>query len=152
MKFILLFTAISLLCACSNSSKTNTNGTPVESINNPATASNPTAQPSEYPIMSFENLEHNFGELMDGQIVENTYKFTNTGKANLLIDRCDVTCGCTTPYFPKTPIAPGESGEIKVKFDSSGKSGVINKNVIVWANVKEQKVEIRFKANVSTQK
>jgi len=152
MKFTLFITVTLFISACNNSANTNKNGTPVENINNPATANNPNAQPSEFPIMSFESTEHNFGDLMESQIVETTYKFINTGKANLLIDRCDVSCGCTTPYFPKEPIAPGKSGEIKVKFDSSGKSGMMNKIVTVWANLKEQKVELHFTANVATKK
>lgn len=148
MKLILFFSALILVTSCSNSAKTNTNGTPVEMINNPATANNPTAQPSEFPIFSFESSDHDFGELIAGQIVETTYKFTNTGKANLIITDYKVSCGCTKPEYPKEPVKPGESGTVKVRFDSSGKSGIINKDVTLICNTKEQSYVLHFKANV----
>ncbi len=148
MKIILFITIAILTFNCNNSGRKDKNGIPVEMINNPSTASNPTAQPSAYPVMTFETTECNFGDLIDGQNVEHTFKFKNTGTTNLLIDRCDVTCGCTSPKFSKEPIKPGESSEIKVGFNSTGKSGSINKNVVVWANIKKQKIELHFKANV----
>lgn len=137
-----------IVFACNNKSKTN--GTPVDMINNPSTANNPTAEPSEHPVMTFEKMEHNFGDIMEGASVETTFKFKNTGKADLLIDRCDVSCGCTVPSFPRQPIKPGEEGEIKVQFNSSGKSGKNNKNVTVISNVKEKQVVLKFEANVFT--
>jgi hypothetical protein len=148
MKLILFITISILAAGCSSSGRTDKNGIPVEMINNPSTASNPGAQPSAYPVMTFETTEHDFGDLIDGQNVEHTYKFTNTGTTNLLIETHEVTCGCTTPKYSKEPIKPGESSEIKVGFNSAGKSGVINKNVIIFANIKEKKMELHFKANV----
>jgi hypothetical protein len=149
MKLVIFISITMLAMGCSSSGRTDKNGIPVEMINNPSTASNPGAQQSAYPVMTFESTECDFGDLIDGQNVEHTYKFKNTGTTNLLIDRCDVTCGCTTPKFSKEPIKPGESSEIKVGFNSTGKSGVINKNVVVWANIKDQKIELHFKANVN---
>lgn len=119
-----------------------------EQITNPATADNPTATPSEYAVMTFKNTEHNFGDILENQKVETTYEFTNTGKVDLLINDCQAACGCTVPEWPKTPIKPGESGKIKVVFDSAGKAGMNNKIVTVRANTKEGSVELKFTANV----
>lgn len=117
-------------------------------IENPATASNPTAESTNITTMTFETQEHNFGDILEGQSVEKTYYFTNSGKNPLLIDRCDVTCGCTVPEFPKEPIAPGEKGKIKVVFNSSGKSGLNNKTVTVFANIENGNTVLKFTANV----
>jgi hypothetical protein len=135
--------AFLFLVSCnSNSSKKDNSGSTTENsaeisneqINNPATASNPTATPSEFAIMSFKNTDHNFGDILENQKVETTYEFTNTGKVDLLINDCRASCGCTVPNWPKTPIKPGASGVIKVVFDSAGKSGENNKIVTVKKN------------------
>ncbi len=145
MKSIFLSSIILLACACNNQPSKKVD---VDMIENPATASNPNAESTNTTEMTFESLEHNFGDILEGQSVEKTYNFTNTGKNPLLIDRCDVTCGCTVPSYPKTPIAPGEKGSIKVVFNSSGKSGVNNKTVTVFANVKDGNIVLKFTVNV----
>jgi hypothetical protein len=145
MKSIVLSSLILLASACNNQP---TKKVDVDMIDNPATASNPTAESKNTTEMTFETMDHNFGDIIEGQSVEKTYYFTNTGKTPLLIDRCDVTCGCTVPSFPKTPIAPGEKGAIKVVFNSSGKSGLNNKTVTVFANVKDGNMVLKFTANV----
>jgi hypothetical protein len=153
--------AFLFLVSCnSNSSKKDNSGSTTENsveisneqINNPATASNPTATPSEFAIMSFKNTDHNFGDILENQKVETTYEFTNTGKVDLLINDCRASCGCTVPNWPKTPIKPGASGVIKVVFDSAGKSGENNKIVTVLANIKEGSIELKFKATVRSLK
>lgn len=148
MKLITFISCITLLSACSQQSSDKK--VPVDMIENPATASNPNAQSTNTTVMTFESLEHNFGDILEGQSVEKTYYFTNTGKNDLLIDRCDVTCGCTVPEFPKEPIAPGEKGQIKVVFNSSGKSGLNNKTVTVFANIENGNIVLKFTANVIT--
>ncbi len=145
MKSIVLLSLILLASACNNQPA---NKVDVDMIDNPATASNPTAESKNTTEMTFETMDHNFGDIIEGQSVEKTYYFTNTGKNPLLIDRCDVTCGCTVPSFPKTPIAAGEKGAIKVVFNSSGKSGLNNKTVTVFANVKDGNMVLKFTANV----
>ncbi len=137
-----------------NSNSTTENSTEIsnEQINNPATASNPTATPTEFAVISFKNTEHNFGDILENQKVETTYEFTNTGKVDLLINDCRASCGCTVPNWPKTPIKPGASGVIKVVFDSAGKSGENNKIVTVLANIKEGSIELKFKAFVRSMK
>lgn len=75
------------------------------------------------PITSiqFEETTYNFGTVKDGDKVKHIYKFKNTGKAPLIISDAKGSCGCTVPDWPREPIAPGKSGEIKVEFDSKNK-------------------------------
>ncbi len=145
MKSIVLSSFILLAVGCSNQPAKKVD---VDMIENTATANDPNAESTNTTEMTFETMEHNFGDIIEGQSVEKTYYFTNTGKTQLLIDRCDVTCGCTVPSFPKEPIAPGEKGAIKVVFNSSGKSGLNNKTVTVFANVKGGSIVLKFVANV----
>jgi len=85
--------------------------------------------------IEFENDEYNFGTVVDGDMVKHTFKFTNTGDKNLVLFDVETTCGCTVPEdWPKQPIPPGESGEVKVIFNSNNKVGAVNKSIRIEAN------------------
>ncbi|MFT5761360.1 MAG: hypothetical protein ACI8WA_000471 [Polaribacter sp.] len=76
------------------------------------------------PVIKFDKTEYDFGTVIDGEIIETVFTLTNTGKSPLVITDAKTTCGCTVPSWPKDkPIAPGESTEIKVKFNTAGKGG-----------------------------
>lgn len=100
--------------------------------------------------IKFENAEHNFGTIKQGEKVEHTYKFTNSGTADLLITDAKASCGCTVPEYTKTPVAPGASGEVKVVFDSAGKSGDVSKTVTLTLNTEKGNETVSFKANIET--
>ena len=93
-----------------------------------------------FPKFSFDQEEHNFGQIRDGDIVSHTFRFTNSGEAPLIISKATAACGCTVPQWPKQPIPVGGSGEIQVQFDSSNKPGMQNKVVTITANT-ESKVK-----------
>ena len=88
--------------------------------------------------IKFDNDTHDWGKVMDGETVTHVFKFKNTGKEPLVINNAKGSCGCTVPEWPKEPIAPGGSGEIKVVFDSKGKGAVggkdDSKRVTITAN------------------
>ncbi|MHA6279896.1 DUF1573 domain-containing protein [Salinimicrobium sp. CAU 1759] len=100
-----------------------------------------------YPQLTFEETEHDFGTIAQGTNVEHTFTFTNTGKAPLVITNATSTCGCTVPTWTKEPIAPGESGEMVVKFNGSGQNQV-TKTVTITANTETGKEQIKIKAFV----
>lgn len=84
--------------------------------------------------LEFKEAVHAFGIVSEGEIVEYTFHFVNTGEAPLLISRAYSTCGCTVPVWPQEPIKPGEAGEINVRFDTHGKVGAQRKPIYVLAN------------------
>lgn len=100
------------------------------------------------PVMSFDKVEHDFGTIEQGTPQEYAFTFTNTGEAPLIITDAKSTCGCTVPNPPKDPIAPGESGELLVKFNGSGQNQV-TKTVTVTANTEKGQELLRIKAFVS---
>ncbi len=106
------------------------------------------AQEVYYPEMAFEEQEFDFGTIAKGETVEHVFKFTNTGKAPLVITDATATCGCTTPDVPKgESIAPGETRQMTVKYDGSGQ-GQVTKVVTIKANTEKGTEEIRIKAFV----
>ncbi|MBB3700695.1 DUF1573 domain-containing protein [Flammeovirga yaeyamensis] len=94
------------------------------------------AQDAKGPVITFAENTYEFGDIHQGDVVEHTFKFTNTGDAPLVIINVSTTCGCTAPKWPKEPIAAGEEGEIIVKFNSRGKRGVQNKPITIQSNAK----------------
>lgn len=111
-------------------------------------ASNSTEPAGDLPAINFESKEFDFGTIKEGAIVKHTFKFTNTGKAPLLIQNAAASCGCTVPKWPKNAIGPGQSGEIEVQFDSKGKTGMQNKTVSITANTNPSLTTINIKTNV----
>ena len=101
------------------------------------------------PVMTFDKTEHDFGTIEKGTPQQTTFTFTNTGTAPLIITDAKSSCGCTVPEFPKnTPIAPGEKGELLVKFNGSGQNQ-ITKTVTVTANTEKGQELLRIKAFVN---
>ena len=76
----------------------------------------------------------NFGIINEGDKVERSFKFRNTGKNALVISNATASCGCTVPEKPEQPVKPGETGIIKVVFNSQGKEGHQEKTITVTAN------------------
>jgi hypothetical protein len=77
---------------------------------------------------------YNFGTIKEGQKVEYSFRFKNSGKNPLVITSASASCGCTVPEKPEQPIKPGEIGYIKVVFNSKGKPGENHKNITVSSN------------------
>ncbi len=102
----------------------------------------------QVPVMEFEKSEHDFGTIEQGTPQETIFTFTNTGNAPLVITNATSSCGCTVPNPPKEPIAPGEKGELVVKFNGSGQNQV-TKTITVVANTAKGSELLRIKAFVN---
>lgn len=99
--------------------------------------------------MTFEKNAHDFGTLKEGDRVEYSFKFTNTGKEPLIIEDAKGSCGCTVPVWPKDPILPGKSDEIRVSFNSANKPGAQSKQVTITANTEPLTSKLTISANVT---
>lgn len=85
--------------------------------------------------LSFNRLEHDFGEVIEDTDNFTEFMVTNTGDKPLIISNVKASCGCTTPEKPEGPIAPGKSDKIKVKFHPNpGQLNEIQKTVTITAN------------------
>lgn len=111
-----------------------------------AEAANPDGK---YPEFSFEKTEYDFGTVKEGDVVNYTYKFTNTGEAPLIIKNASASCGCTVPEWPKEPIPSGETGEIQVKFDTKGKPNQQTKTVTITANTNPTVTRLKLQGMVT---
>ena len=86
--------------------------------------------------IKFDKLTHNFGTFSEKEpVVSCTFTFTNVGESPLIINQAVASCGCTVPEYTKTPIQPGEKGEIKVTYNGTGKfPGHFKKSITVRTN------------------
>ena len=99
--------------------------------------------------IKFEKTSHNFGSFPETEKVTCTFKFTNTGDNLLVIHQAIASCGCTVPQYPKQHIKPGESGEIKVTYDGSGKfPGHFKKSITLRTNAKQEIVRLYIEGDM----
>jgi len=99
--------------------------------------------------MAFDKLNYNFGKLKEDTENKVSYSVTNSGKNPLIIEKVDVSCGCTTAKKPEKPIAPGKSDIIEVVFHPKpGQLGEQKKTVTVTANTDPKVVVLNFEAFV----
>ena len=102
---------------------------------------------SDGPVMELESTEVDYGEIEQESDPYRLFAFTNTGNAPLIIKHAKGSCGCTVPTYPKEPIMPGESGEIKVRYDTK-RLGKFTKTVTLTTNENIEKRVLRIKGDV----
>lgn len=103
-------------------------------------AGNGQGEPAKkYPEIKFERTTIDLGTFSQDETLHTcVFKFTNVGKAKLVINYVSTSCGCTVAEYPKDYISPGASGEIKVTYDSKGKvPGPFKKAIQVYTNCKD---------------
>ena len=103
----------------------------------------------KFPKVKLDKLEHDFGTINEGDIVETEFMVTNDGEVDLIISDAKGSCGCTVPQPPKDPIKPGASAPIKVSFNSQGKPGAQEKTVTLTTNTENGHETFKIKANVT---
>jgi molybdopterin-biosynthesis enzyme MoeA-like protein len=159
---VIFIATILLLSACSSESK---NGTYQSSVAaNSATEAELKASLQEIEAeeqarlkeematnttMEFESLTHDFGKILEDSENRASYVVKNTGKNPLIIDKVEVSCGCTTASKPEKPILPGKTDKIEIIFHP--KVGQLNqqeKTVTVTANTEPKTALLVLKANV----
>ncbi len=104
------------------------------------------------PQIVFDREVHDFGIVEEGFVVETSFKVTNTGKTDLIITEAKASCGCTVPTWPKEPIKPGETGELQVKFNTSGKPNKQSKTVTLYTNTAKGRDEVKISGMVTPKK
>jgi Protein of unknown function (DUF1573) len=156
---LMVVAALLLLTAACKKETVNDKEVLLDSLSAPRPKTIPDVRPEfkvpadgKYPQMTFEKEEHDFGTIKQGDKPTYEFEFKNTGEADLIIMAAKGSCGCTVPEYPKTPIKVGESGKIKVSFDSKGKSGETTKTVSIMCNTKEGSKTLKIKSNIEVPK
>lgn len=147
---ILIFIAVSLTY-CTNSAKQTEEAVldkPILEREQRETSISKEIENENAAIISLENPIYEFGTVKEGEKVEHTYNFTNTGKSPLIISNVSASCGCTTPEYSKHPINPGEKGSVTVVFDSQNQVGMQQKIITVLSNAEPSRTILQLKGEV----
>ena len=100
------------------------------------------------PAIEFTSQVVDYGEIERGSDGIRIFEFINSGNQPLIISKVYSSCGCTIPKKPEAPIAPGEKGEIQVKYDTN-RVGPIRKTITVNSNAESTPiVSLKIKGTV----
>lgn len=97
--------------------------------------------------ISFAKPSFNFGSIQQNVPATHIFSFTNTGSEPLVLSNVQPSCGCTTPDWPKEPIAPGKKGSIKATFNAAA-IGTFTKSITVMSNAKNGTTILNFTGEV----
>lgn len=99
-------------------------------------ASGAVNDPSKFTSIQWIDSVKDFGKIQEGQKLEVSFRFRNTGDKPLVIAHVQPSCGCTVAEESNEAVAPGAEGQIKATFNSEGKVGTNHKTLTVTANTK----------------
>jgi len=118
------------------------------------TVGNVSAAKSNQAEIKFDTLRINLGTFSESNSVQKcTFKFTNVGDAPLVINQAFASCGCTVPTFTKTPIKPGEKGQVDVTYDGKGKfPGHFQKTITIRSNAVNEIVRLTIEGTMTAAK
>lgn len=88
-----------------------------------------------------------YGDIQKGSDGTQIFTFKNIGDSPLIIENVYSSCGCTVPTWTKSAVAPGKSGEIKVKYDTDI-VGPIRRTITIYSNADESPKAIKIKGRV----
>lgn len=97
--------------------------------------------------LSFKEDSFNFGDIEKGKPATHEFTFKNTSDQTILITNVKASCGCTTPSWTKTPIKPGESGNVTATYNAAH-PGAFTKTVTVTTNDTDQNKILSIKGKV----
>lgn len=98
--------------------------------------------------LSWEKMAHDFGKIKQESTHNKVFTFTNSGDNPLIIESAQGSCGCTVPEYPREPIPPGGTGEIKVEYKPGQQKGRQSKTVTIQANTNPPQTTLTITAEV----
>ena len=143
----LLTLLIMVLCVISSCKEKGEGNLSTDLVTSPKSA---TETSNKQAAIKFDKEEHDFGTLLQGEVVTYSFHFTNTGNMPLIISEVGSSCGCTVGDYPRKSIEPGKTGDIKVTYNSSGHHGFQSRFLTVMSNTIPAKTILRIKATVQT--
>ncbi|MCP9236088.1 DUF1573 domain-containing protein [Lewinella sp. JB7] len=97
--------------------------------------------------MTFEQTEIDYGTIEQNADPYRVFTFKNTGTEPLIITNAVGSCGCTVPSYSKAPVAPGETGEVKVRY-ATDRLGKFRKRVTLTTNVSKEPIVLTIMGEV----
>ena len=127
MKYLFIISAAALIAIGCNETNAGKTGNATEVT---------TDDPATLTTIQWIDSVKNFGKINEGQQLQVSFRFKNTGDRPLVIKSVRPGCGCTVADPPSEPIQPGAEGVINASFNSQGREGLNKKEIFVDANTK----------------
>jgi len=86
------------------------------------------------PKLVLQQNSFDFGDIKQGETASHTFVLSNNGGDLLKITNVQASCGCTAAAPDKNELAPGESTNLNVTFNSKGRQGNQTKTVKIFTN------------------
>lgn len=115
---------------------------------NVAVAAERDANAGDFPAISFDKTEHDFGTIENGTPVSTVFQYTNTGNTMLVVSDIKSTCGCTVPKDYTGQVAPGETGQFTVEFNGKGNGNKVSKTITMTTNTAKGNEQVKISAFV----
>jgi hypothetical protein len=113
-------------------------------------AHHPPEQVGGKGVITFDRTFHDFGTVVEGETINSSFKFKNTGNAPFRLVKIETSCGCTTTDAVLKEYQPGESAVLGVIIDTRGKHGITVKTVkITLENATSQTAELNLSATLT---
>ena len=87
--------------------------------------------------VQFTTVKHSFGKIKQNVPASYTFEFKNISNKPAVVEIATAECGCTTPEYPKIPIAKNATGQIKVTYNAATPGSFSKKVNVKFANVDE---------------
>lgn len=98
----------------------------------------------------FDKTTHDFGSFEETKLQTCVFTFKNEGNAPLVINQAVASCGCTVPTYTKSPVVPGQSGQLKVTYNGKGKfGGKFKKSITVRTNGTPEVVRLYIEGDMT---
>lgn len=91
--------------------------------------------------------EHDFGDMRQGRPQVFVFQFQNISPDTMLLQTVRTSCGCTAANWTESPLAPGDSGEVRIEYDAY-QSGDFDKKIRVFFDVQRKPEILRIKGTV----
>jgi len=115
-------------------------------------AADPAAAPAASgPRVKFKTESWDFGKVKAGKDLTCEFVFQNEGDATLNIKSVESSCGCTAALVSEKDrkLAPGQSGKIKVTFNTLGYAGEVTKFIFIETDdASSPRVQLKISASI----
>ncbi len=105
-----------------------------DSSMNPLIPGGNSAPPGHAPKAAVSTPLYDFGSALEGQMVTHTFTVKNNGQGYLDITGVKTSCGCTTGQPSKMHVAPGDTSDIAVSFDTHFQKGHQVRTITAFTN------------------
>jgi len=99
------------------------------------------------PVVKWDKMVNDFGDIAYNVPKTAEFILTNAGKEPLIISSAKASCGCTNAKFSQEPILPGKSTSVSATYNAAA-PGVFTKTVTVITNADPNPVVLIIKGNV----